>query len=62
MKWVLYVISVILILAGGLFFLQGMSLVPSTVMYGKPEWVAIGGTMVVVGAVLAVFAKKGAEK
>lgn len=62
MKWMLYVISVILILAGGLFFLQGMSLVPSTVMYGKPEWVAIGGAMVVVGAALAVFSKKGAEK
>ncbi len=61
MRSVLYVISLILILAGGLFFLQGMSLVPSRVMYGKPEWVVIGGIMVVIGAALAVFTNRKAK-
>lgn len=54
-------VSVILILAGGLFFLQGMSLLPSRVMYGKPEWVVIGGAMVVVGAALVVFTNQKAK-
>lgn len=62
MKVTLYAVSVILILAGGLFALQGLSLVPSRVMYGKPEWVVIGGAMAVVGVAIAVFAKRGAEK
>ncbi len=62
MKWILYVVSVILILSGGLFALQGLSLVPSRVMYGKPEWVVIGGAMVVIGAVLAVFVNRRMRK
>ncbi len=61
MKLSLYTVSVILILAGGLFFLQGMSLLPSRVMYGKPEWVVIGGAMVVVGAALVVFTNQKAK-
>ncbi len=62
MKWILYVVSVILILSGGLFALQGLSLVPSRVMYGKSEWVVIGGAMVVIGAALAVFANRRVRK
>ncbi len=62
MKWILYVVSVILILSGGLFTLQGLSLVPSRVMYGKPEWVVIGGAMVVIGAALAVFVNRRVRK
>ncbi len=52
MKWIWYVVSVILILAGGVFALQGLSFLPSRVMYGRPEWIVIGAGMVVVGAVI----------
>jgi hypothetical protein len=62
MKTILYVSSAILILPGALFFLQGMSLVPSQIMYGKPEWVVIGAGMVVVGAALALYANLRAGK
>ena len=55
MKWLVYVVDVILILAGGLFFLQGLSVLPSRVMYGKQEWVVIGAAMVIVGVTTAVF-------
>ncbi len=55
MKLFLNVVSAILILAGGVFFLQGIRILPSPLMYGKIEWVIIGGIMVVVGAALAVF-------
>ncbi len=58
MKWFLYVVSVILVLAGGVFFLQGMRVLPSRLMYGQPEWVVIGAVMVILGAGLAVFVNR----
>lgn len=62
MKQVLYVISAILILAGGVFFLQGIRILPSALMYGKTEWVVIGAGLVIVGAVLAlVVNRRGAR-
>ncbi len=62
MRLILYVVSAVLILPGALFFLQGMSLVPSRIMYGKAEWVVIGGGMVLVGAALALFANRRVRK
>ncbi|MDE3087981.1 MAG: hypothetical protein KGJ80_01175 [Chloroflexota bacterium] len=62
MKSLLNVVSVILILAGGVFFLQGIRILPSAVMYGKTEWVVIGAGMVGVGAALALFVNlRGAQ-
>ncbi len=58
MKNVLYVVAALLILAGGVFFLQGIRILPSPLMYGKPEWVVIGAVMVVVGIVLGVIARR----
>ena len=57
MRWILTLVGAILILSGGTFFLQGMSLLPSRVMYGRQEWVVIGGAMVLVGAALIVFTR-----
>ena len=61
MKWMMYVASAILILAGGVFALQGMRVLPSAVMYGKPEWIVIGAAMVIVGAAL-IFIRRRAGK
>jgi hypothetical protein len=58
MKSLLNVVSVLLILAGGVFFLQGIRILPSPLMYGKTEWVVIGGIMVVVGAAILMFANR----
>jgi hypothetical protein len=58
MKPVMNVVSAILILAGGVFFLQGMRVLPSRLMYGQPEWVVIGAVMVILGAALAVFVNR----
>ncbi len=58
MKLILYIVSAILILAGGVFALQGMSLLPSRVMYGKPEWIVIGAAMVIVGAAIIFFQRR----
>jgi hypothetical protein len=56
MNVIAYAIAVVIILSGALFALQGLSLLPSRVMYGQPEWVVIGGLMVILGAALAVWA------
>ena len=58
MKNTLYVIATILILAGGVFFLQGIRILPSALMYGKTEWVVIGAIMVVGGIVLGMIANR----
>ena len=58
MKSLVNVVSGLLILAGGVFFLQGIRILPSPLMYGKTEWVIIGSIMIVVGAALAVFGNR----
>ena len=59
MKLVAYVVSILIILSGALFALQGLSLMPSRVMYGRPEWVVIGGAMILAGAALIFIARRG---
>lgn len=50
MKIFLNTLGVLLVLAGGIFFLQGLSILPGTFMRGDPQWVINGGVMVVIGA------------
>jgi hypothetical protein len=54
-KWLAYFVAIVLILAGALFALQGLRFLPSRVMYGRPEWVIIGGAMVAAGVALIAF-------
>ncbi|MCL4395961.1 MAG: hypothetical protein M1482_14360 [Chloroflexi bacterium] len=62
MKWISYAVSVVLVLGGGVFFLQGMRVLPSQVMYGKPEWVVIGALMVVAGVAVGTYTwRRGAR-
>lgn len=44
-------VAVLVLLGGAVFALQGMALLPSRVMYGRPEWIVIGIGMVLGGAV-----------
>lgn len=62
MKNALYVVAAILILAGGVFFLQGIRILPSPLMYGKTEWIVIGAIMVVVGIVVGVSVNRRGSK
>jgi len=57
MRLLTYVVAVILMLAGGVFALQGLRLLPSRVMYGQPEWIVIGAVMVVAALALAVYTR-----
>ena len=52
---IMLVIGVVAVLAGGLFFLQGLDVVhwpASSFMLAKQEWVVKGALIAVVGAVL----------
>jgi hypothetical protein len=58
MKQAWFIVSAVLILAGSVFFLQGMRVLPSQVMYGKPEWIVIGVGMVIAGVALIFFQRR----
>ena len=48
------VVGVLVLLAGAVFAGQGLGFIPGSYMSGDIKWFWIGGTMVVVGLVLAV--------
>jgi hypothetical protein len=58
MKTFLYIISILLILAGGTFFLQGINILPGSYMTGDPQWAVNGGVMVVIGLGLIIWANR----
>ena len=61
MKRGVQIVAGILIFAGGIFFLQGMRVLPSVLMYGKPEWIVIGAGMVVAGGAMLVIQNRRAK-
>ena len=56
MRTFLTVIGILLILAGGIFFLQGINVLPGSFMTGDPQWAVNGALMVLVGLGLGVWA------
>jgi hypothetical protein len=58
MKKFLNIIGVILLLAGGTFFLQGINILPGSYMTGDPQWAINGGIMIVIGLGLIVWANR----
>lgn len=58
MKVVLYVVAVLLLLPGLIFFLQGINVLPGSVMTGDPQWAVNGGIMIVIAIGLIVFASR----
>lgn len=58
MKIILDIIGVILILAGGTFFLQGINILPGSFMTGDPQWAINGGIMIVIGLGFILWANR----
>jgi hypothetical protein len=56
MKTILNILGIVLILAGGAFFLQGISVLPGSYMTGDPQWVMNGSIMIVIGIGLIIWA------
>ena len=58
MKIILSILGILLILAGGVWFLQGINVLPGSFMTGQIQWAIYGGLAVVVGIGLVVFANR----
>jgi hypothetical protein len=56
MKSVLNVVGVVLILAGSVFFLQGINILPGSFMTGQIQWAINGAVSIVIGIGLIVWA------
>jgi hypothetical protein len=58
MKFALFIISIMLFLAGLTFFLQGINVLPGSYMTGDPQWAINGAIMMVVSGGLLWFARR----
>ena len=58
MRIFLNIIAVLLILAGTIWFLQGIGILPGSIMSGQIQWAVYGGIAVVVGIGALVFANR----
>lgn len=58
MKWILSVIAVLLFLAGLVWFLQGVNILPGSYMTGDPQWAINGGIAMLIGGVMLYFARR----
>lgn len=58
MKVFLNIIAVLLILVGSGWFLQGINVLPGSLMSGQIQWAIYGGIAVIVGIGLVVFANR----
>ena len=57
LKSLLMILGLLLVLAGGVFFLQGINVITvRSFMRGDPHWSLYGGVMFAAGLVLLAFA------
>ena len=55
MKTVLIIVGVMIFLCGGVWFLQGINILPGSFMTGQPEWTIIGAIAMTIGSGLIVW-------
>ncbi len=58
MKTALNIAGVCLILAGGVWFLQGINVLPGSFMTGDVKWAVIGGVCAVAGIGCLIAARR----
>jgi hypothetical protein len=58
MKITLNALGIVLILMGGIWFLQGINILPGSFMTGQIQWAVYGGIAIVLGIVLLFVAKR----
>jgi hypothetical protein len=57
-RWAGWIVGVVLILAGGVWLLQGVGVLGGSFMTGKPLWAEIGGVTVLAGVAAMVAANR----
>lgn len=58
MRIALNIVSVVLLLFGSIWFLQGVNVLPGSFMTGQIRWAVYGGIAVIAGIVLLVRANR----
>ncbi len=58
MKKILNIFAVLLFLAGLVWFLQGINILPGSFMTGQTQWAIYGAIAMLVGAVMLFFANR----
>jgi hypothetical protein len=46
------ILGIVMVLAGGVWFLQGIRVIPGSVMTGSRFWTVVGALLVILGAAL----------
>jgi len=59
MKIILRIIGVLFILVGGVWFLQGINILPGSFMTGQIEWAVYGGLAAIVGIGAIAWSLRG---
>lgn len=58
MKNILKILSVMIFLAGMVWFLQGINILPGSYMTGDPKWAINGGVAMAIGVSLFIWANR----
>jgi LPXTG-motif cell wall-anchored protein len=58
MKIILSILGVLFILAGGVWFLQGINVIPGSFMTGQTQWAIYGAIALLAGIGLLIFANR----
>ncbi len=58
MKNILKILSVMIFLAGMIWFLQGINVLPGSYMTGDPKWAINGGAAMAIGVGLFIWANR----
>ena len=54
MRIALNVVGTLCVLMGGVWFLQGMNVLPGSFMTGQTKWAVYGGVLLLVGAAVLI--------
>jgi hypothetical protein len=57
-KTILKILAILLILAGGIWTLQGINILPGSYMSGNPQWVVNGVITILIGVGLFWFTNR----
>ena len=58
MRIALNVVGTLCVLMGGVWFLQGVNVLPGSFMTGQTKWAVYGGILLLVGAAILVSANR----
>jgi len=58
LRIVLSLLGVLSVLSGGVFFFQGINVIPGSFMTGQTRWAVYGASFVIIGIALLIFANR----